>query len=188
LLTPSVNLTTHITDVVNLFKWEGLSDVVLCGHSYGGMVVGGVAEQVRPAIAAIVFLDSFVPQNGDSAGALTSHFTRDLIKAARDKGEFAITPRPAEAFGVNAKDRAWVDRMCTPHPIATFTEKIATTAAVEAIARKIHIRAPSFVNPGFDKAHARAKADPSWRTYEAPCGHDVMVDDPEWLAKILLEA
>ena len=188
LATPAVDLTTHITDVVNLIKWEQLSDVVLCGHSYGGMVITGVAEQMQPAIAAIVFLDAFVPQNGEAVVELTSAAVHDAIEAARKRNDFRLPPRPAEAFGVLPQHRAWVDGKCTPQPIATFTEKIKAIGAVERIPRKLYIRAASYVNPGFDKALARVKADPSWRTYDAPCGHDVMVDAPDWLAKLLLEA
>lgn len=185
---PQVNLSTHITDVVNVFKWEQLSDAVLCGHSYAGMVIAGVAERVASSIASIVFLDAFVPDNGDAMAALTGQAMRDAIKAALDRGETALPPRPAEFFGVNERDRAWVNGNMTPQSIATFTEKIVLTGALQRIGRKAYIRAPSYVNPGFDKALARIKADPSWRTYAATCGHDVMVDAPEWLAKILLAA
>jgi hypothetical protein len=68
-----------------------------------------------------------------------------------------------------------------------MTEKLVLTGARDRIARKSYIRAGAYPNPGFDKAHARAKADASWRTYEVPCGHDVMVDMPERLAEILVE-
>ncbi len=165
-----------------------MSDVVLCGHSYGGMVIAGVAEQMRSALGAIVFLDAFLPQNGEAVVDLTSAAVHDAIEAARKRNDFMLPPRPAEAFGVNAADRAWVDGKCTPQPIATFTETIKVTGAVQSVPKKIYIRAASYVNPGFDKALARAKADPAWRAEMAPCGHDVMVDAPEWLAKILLEA
>ena len=73
-------------------------------------------------------------------------------------------------------------------PIGTFTDKIALTGARDRIARKTYIRAASYANPGFDRALAAARSDPSWRTYEVPCGHDVMVDAPDRLAEILLEA
>ncbi len=188
LLAPGIGLSTHITDVVNVFKWEQLGDVTLCGHSYAGLVIAGVAEQMAKAISSIVFLDAFVPENGDSVIALTSQAVREALRAGQQKGELGIAPRPAEAFGVNERDRAWVDSLCTPQPIAAFTETIAVTGAYGRIAKKIFIRAASYVNPGFDQALARVKADPSWRTYDAPCGHDVMVDAPEWLAKILLDA
>jgi len=65
LLTPAVDLDTHVTDVVNLIKYEGLQNIVLAGHSYAGSIVTGVAEQMLPAIASIVFIDAFLPGNGD---------------------------------------------------------------------------------------------------------------------------
>jgi hypothetical protein len=77
--------------------------------------------------------------------------------------------------------------MCVPQPIATFLDKMTLNGARERIAKKSYIRALNNANPGFDKAMARAKADKSWRTYEVPCGHDVMVDMPERLTEILLE-
>jgi pimeloyl-ACP methyl ester carboxylesterase len=187
LMSPGVGLATHVTDVVNVFKWEQLSGVVLCGHSYAGMVISGVAEQVQPAIGSIVFLDGFVPDNGNAVVDLTGPAVREAVQGAQQKGQIGVPPRPAEAFGVNERDRAWVDSKCTPQPVATFTDKIALTGARDRIAKKTYIRAASYVNPGFDKALARVKADPSWRSYDAPCGHDVMVDKPEWLTKILLE-
>jgi pimeloyl-ACP methyl ester carboxylesterase len=77
LMRAGIDLSTHVTDIVNVMKWEGLSGVVLCGHSYGGMVVSGVAEQMADKIASIVFLDAFVPENGDAMADLTSQVVRD---------------------------------------------------------------------------------------------------------------
>ena len=187
LLAPGVGLDIHVTDVVNLLTWEQLSDVVLCGHSYGGMIITGVAEKMQPAIQSIVYLDAFVPLNGESVFDLTGPAVHKVLREAQEKNLIAVPPRSAEAFGVNEADRAWVDSQCTPQPIATFTEKLAVTGAHERIGKKTYIRAASYPSPGFDAALARVKADPSWRTYSAPCGHDVMVDAPEWLTKILLE-
>jgi pimeloyl-ACP methyl ester carboxylesterase len=188
LLRAGIDLNTHITDIVNVLKWEDLKDVVLCGHSYGGFVISGVAEQAAPLIRSIVFLDAFVPNNGESVQDLTGPAVREAIAKAVQDGDLAIAPRPAEAFNVNLDDRAWVDRMCVGQPIATFTDKIALTGARDHIARKSYIRAAYYANPGFDKALAAARADSSWRTYDVPCGHDVMVDMPERLSEILLEA
>jgi pimeloyl-ACP methyl ester carboxylesterase len=187
LLRAGIDLKTHISDIVNVMKWEGLADVVLCGHSYGGFVVSGVAEQMAPAIRSIVFLDAFVPRNGESVQDLTGPAVKESIAAALQRGDLAIAPRAAEVFGVNEKDRAWVDRMCVGQPIAAFTEKIVLTGARERIARKSYIRAKSYANPSFDKALAAAEADSSWRTYGVPCGHDVMVDMPKRLNEILIE-
>ncbi len=187
LMRAGIDVSTHVADVVNLMKWEGPSDVVLCGHSYGGFVISGVAEQMASAIASIVFLDAFVPDDGDSMFDLTSQAVRDGLKAATERGDIGVPPRPAAAFLVNEKDQAWVDRLTGPQPIGTMTEKLKLSGARERIAKKSYIRASAYPNPGFDKAFARVKADRSWRAYEVPCGHDVMVDMPERLAEILLE-
>jgi pimeloyl-ACP methyl ester carboxylesterase len=187
LLRAGINVSTHVTDVVNVLKWEGLSDVVLCGHSYGGLVVSGVAEQAGGQIGSIVFLDAFVPDDGDSMAELTSGAVRDNLKIASERGDLGVPARSAAAFLVNEKDRAWVDAMCVPQPIGTMTEAMKLTGAREKIAKKSYIRAGAYPNPGFDKALARVKADKTWRTYDVPCGHDVMVDMPERLAEILVE-
>ena len=187
LLTKDVNLTTHITDIANVIKWENLSNIVLVGHSYGGFIISGVAEQLADKVASIVFLDAFVPDNGDAMADLTSQVVRDGLKSATERGDLGVPPRPAAAFLVNDKDQAWVDALCTPHPVGTMTEKIKLTGALDRIGKKSYIRASAYPNPGFDKALVRVKADRAWRSYEVPCGHDVMVDMPQRLAEILLE-
>jgi pimeloyl-ACP methyl ester carboxylesterase len=187
LLREGLNISTHVADVLNVLKWEGLADVALCGHSYGGMVISGVAEQAADKTASIVFLDAFIPQNGDAMVNLTGPAVVEALNAAKAKGALGVAPRSAEAFGVNANDRAWVDAMCVPQPVGCFTEQMKITGAVNRIGKKSYIRAGAYPNPGFDKALARVKTDKSWRTYDVPCGHDVMVDMPERLAEILLE-
>jgi pimeloyl-ACP methyl ester carboxylesterase len=187
LMRAGINVSTHVTDIVNVLKWERLSDVVLCGHSYGGFVISGVAEQAADKIGSIVFLDAFVPANGESMASITSQAVRDSLKLATERGDIGVPARPATAFLVNDKDQAWVDSLTGPQPIATMTEQVKITGACETIAKKSYIRAGAYPNPGFDVAFARVKADKAWRTYEVPCGHDVMVDMPERLAEILLE-
>ncbi len=187
LLAKGINVSTHVTDVVNVVKWERLEGVVLCGHSYGGLVVSGIAEQIAPAISSIVFLDAFLPDNGDSMLDLTGQAVIDAARAAQQADALGVPPRKAEAFGVNEKDRAWVDSLTGLQPLGCFLEKLKLTGARDRIERKSYIRAANYANPGFDKALARVKNDPAWRTYGVPCGHDVMVDMPDRLAEILLE-
>jgi pimeloyl-ACP methyl ester carboxylesterase len=187
LLDAKVNLATHITDVVNVIKWERLSDIILVGHSYGGMVITGVAERMQLAIASIVFLDAQVPENGQSEVDIQIGARRSQILAAQEKGEVAIPPPPASSFRVNEADRPWVDAMCTPHPVSTLTEKVMESGARERIARKTFIRATGSRAPGPDAVLAKYRSAPGWRTYEVPSGHDVMVDMPERLTEILLE-
>lgn len=188
LLGQEIDLATHVADIVNVMRWERLSEVVLCGHSYGGFVISGVAEEMSAAIRAIVFLDAFLPQSGDSILKLTGPAVQDGIRAALQRGEVGVPPRPAAAFGVNEADRQWVDSLCVPQPIATFTSPIALSGAREAIAHKTYIRAKGYDNPAFDRALASVQTDPSWRCHEIACGHDVMVDMPDRLSALLLEA
>ena len=93
-----IDLTTHVDDVVGEMKWKDLDDVVLVGHSYGGMVITGVAEQMRERIAAIVYLDAFMPGDGQALADFR----------ARTSWPEPVTPAPPAAyFHVNDKDIAW---------------------------------------------------------------------------------
>src|SRR5262249_34518143 len=123
LISKDVNASTHIQDVINVIAWENLSDIILVGHSYGGIVINGVAEHVADKISSIVFLDAFLPQNGESLIEKASANTKGVINAALEHNDISIKSPPAAAFGVEENDRAWVDSKVTPQPIATFTEK-----------------------------------------------------------------
>jgi pimeloyl-ACP methyl ester carboxylesterase len=182
-----IDLSTHVADVANVLKWERLDDVVLVGHSYAGFVVSGVAERMPGAIASTVFVDAFVPETGDTVAASASPATRRLVDEVVRKGETMLPPVPAAFFQVNERDRAWVDALCTPQPLATFLEKAELTGARERIAAKAYVRAKGYDSPSFDAALAKVRAMPSWRTFELTCGHDVMIDMPERLAEVLLD-
>jgi pimeloyl-ACP methyl ester carboxylesterase len=176
LLSQSINLSTHITDVINLIRWEELNDIVLCGHSYGGIVVTGVADRIPERIAALVYLDAYVPESGKSWA--------DLRPRATPPG-LTLPPISAEVFRVNERDRQWVDQMCTPHPVACATEKLTLTGACHTVSRRLYVRATGFPSTVFDQAHERAKSDPGWIAKELPCGHDAMIDMPDELTEIL---
>jgi pimeloyl-ACP methyl ester carboxylesterase len=110
LLTPDVNLDTHILDIVNEMKWQELKNVVLVGHSYAGMVITGVAEQMEKSITSFVMLDAFFPETGEATVDLQPPAVRDGFLAAQRNGAFAVPARPAAMFNVNEKDRAWLMR------------------------------------------------------------------------------
>jgi len=186
LLAPNINLDTHILDVANEIKWQELKDVVLVGHSYGGMVISGVAERAGKAIAAFVMLDAFFSENGEALIDLTAGPVHEALLAAAKSGATSLPPRSAAAFKVNDDDRAWVDAQCTPQPIGCMLQKLTLTGARERIAHHAYIRATAYPSEPFDRALAKARAQ-GWRTYEVPCGHDVMLDQPERLAAILSE-
>ena len=184
LLTPDINLDTHILDVVNEVKLQELNDVALVGHSYGGMVISGVAEKVEKAISCFVMLDAFFPEDGQALVDLQSAPRRETILIAERNGATTIPPRSAAAFNVNAADRAWVDAQCTPQPIQCFLQRLSLSGARERIANKIYVRAKGYPSEPFDFGMARARAE-GWRVHEVACGHDVMLDMPERLADIL---
>ena len=126
----AIDLSTHIADIVNLIKWEELSDVVLCGHSYAGCVIAGVADQIPDRIKALVFLDAFVLENGESLmDIVPSEVAQALRDLAKATGEgWKVNPIPAHILGVrDPHDAAWVDAQCTPQAIATFEERIKLT-------------------------------------------------------------
>jgi pimeloyl-ACP methyl ester carboxylesterase len=186
LVNKDINLSTHITDIINFIEWENLNDIVLVGHSYGGYIISGVAEKVSGKIGSIVFLDAFVPESGDSLAASSSQPVREAIAAALGRGEVALKPVPAAVFRVNEADRAWVDSKCTPHPIGALTEKVSLTGARDKIAKKSYIRAKGYPSIPFDAALAKAKTS-TWKTFEMTAGHDAMVDQPQELTDLLLQ-
>jgi pimeloyl-ACP methyl ester carboxylesterase len=187
LMSASINLDTHIADVVNVVKWEDLADVCLVAHSYGGWPVSGALEQVRDRIGSIVYLDAFMPEDGQKGFDYASEFSRKGTLEAIAKGEVSRPPPPATAFFVNEKDRALVDGKTSAQPVGVAMQPIRLAGAREKVGRKTYVRAPKYPQPAFDQAYAAKQADPSWRTFAVPCGHDVMVDMPERLVEILLE-
>ncbi len=190
LMSRAVDLDTHIEDVVNLFQAEELHDVVLCGHYYGGMVITGVADRIAQRIRSLVYLDAFVPADGQSAlDFQPPERTVMFLEQAREKGSgWLLPPVPAARFKVNEADQAWVDRRCVPQPLACMTQKLRLGEAHKAVKRRVFIKAGAYVPSPFDSVFERIKGDPAWSAHSLPCGHDVMVDMPDDLAELLIAA
>ena len=182
LLNDNINLGTHITDVVNVIKWERLTDFVLVGHSYGGNVISGVAEKAEPAIRAIVFLDAFVPEGGPLQ--LIPQMV-DQIKQARDKGENTIKPPPVSFFQNDDSHNGWLDALLMPQPIGTYTDSLALTGARERISKKIFVRTTRYRVPIFEAAYTKVRSNPTWISFELDCGHHPMLNMPERTTEIL---
>ncbi len=185
LLSPHVDASLHIEDVVNVIKYEELNDIVLAGHSYGGNVISGVAEKAADKIRSLVFVDAFIPDDSESVLDVVQPVVADAIRAAAARGDTTVPVRDAAAFLVNEKDRAWVDRLANPQPIGAFLEKLKLTGTRDRLP-KAYVRASGYANVSFDKAYARAKAE-RWRTFEVNCGHDIMINEPDRLTEILIE-
>jgi pimeloyl-ACP methyl ester carboxylesterase len=187
LLSQDINLDTHIDDVINLIKWEDLSDVVLCGHSYGGCVVRGVVDRIGERIAKLVYLDAFVPEHGESLhNVLPPEVANLQLDLAKQHGDgWRVPPIPAEAFAVNAADAAWVDRQCTMQPLATFQQPLSLRNKSDPAIPTLFILASAWNDSPFHKFHERAKTR-GWQTLSIACGHDVMLDRPAELTQALL--
>ena len=102
------NLDTHITDVISAIEAEELNEVVLCGHSYGGIVITGAADLIFEKLSSIVFLDAFIPRHGQSMqDLLPPERRRQAEKVVRERGDGWLVPaRSAESFDVaNREDR-----------------------------------------------------------------------------------
>jgi len=188
LLLPSVNLSTHIEDIVNLMIWEDLKDVILVGHSYGGMVITGVADRAADRITDIIYLDAIVPKNGQSIldvqPAGRADWMRDRAKA---NGGLAGVPPDPELYGVtDPKAKAWVAAKCTPHPFASLSEKIRISGRpAERVRKHLYILC---TNPALDymrQFYEQALVTDGWDTMEMSTGHDAMVTEPKMLAEIL---
>lgn len=190
LLTGAVNLSTHIADVAGVFANEELDGAVLAGHSYGGMVITGVADRMPEKIAALVYLDAFLPEDGQSLFDLNVPAnTQRFIANAGDIGGLAVPPPPAAFFNVNANDAERVDRLATPFPLAAMAERLKLTGKHRSIARRIYVHGTVLPRESpFKPFYERVRNDPAWTVHALACGHHVMLDMPDKTAEILKQA
>jgi pimeloyl-ACP methyl ester carboxylesterase len=189
LLNKDINLDTHVTDIVNVIKWENLDNVCLVAHSYGGFPGSGALEKIGGNVSSIVWLDASKPRDGQKGSDWTSEAGRKMVAASFEKGDAGFGPPKLGTVFVNEKDSAWVNSKVTAQPTGTYLQPINLSGALEKAPKKTYVRLRKYPNPNFDNALAECKSDPSWRTVEnTTSGHVVMVDEPEWLAGVLLEA
>jgi pimeloyl-ACP methyl ester carboxylesterase len=183
LASSAVNLTTHILDVVNTIRWNGLegAGIVLAGHSYGGTVISGVAELVAEgAIAAGVFLDAAVPDDGQS------QYDYMGIPTPKPNGIFA-PPLDGGHVASSGSDEASTAELRTPQPMGTFTESLTLTGARERIPVLMYVAgSENRIWERRPQVH-RLRNDPRWLWRELPCGHDLYVM-PEEVANLIMEA
>jgi pimeloyl-ACP methyl ester carboxylesterase len=185
LVSPQVSLDTHIADVVNLIRWEELTDVVLCGHSYGGCVITGAADRVADRVKALVYLDAFILEDGQGLHDVLPPEVRDAQVQGAVNG-WQVQPISAEFFQVNVADRAWADAQCTPQPLATFQQPVRLRHSIPA-AKCTHILATGYEHSPFPPFHEIARTK-GWKTLTIDCGHDVMLDRPAELVAMLRAA
>ncbi|HUA76538.1 MAG TPA: alpha/beta hydrolase [Acetobacteraceae bacterium] len=170
---PTANLETHIGEVVDAVK-SRRDDVVLVGHSYAGMVVSGAADAAPSRIRALVYVDAYVPESGDSVWSLTTPRFRDLFVAG------------ARADGLSCAPPPDVDPRCRPQPMGTFLQSITLSGHWREVPRKTYIGALGWEGSPFLDLYKRLSGDPEWSTFAFDCGHNVARLRPEALTGILL--
>ena len=195
LLSADIGLSTHIEDALGAIAGANANEIILLGHSYGGMVVTGVADKLGDQIKHIIYLDAAVPEHGQS---MISQGT-DGDREALDKAEASLRqlapdgigmlPLPPDLFGI-PKDHAsydWVAKQLTPHPLKTWTDTISLqNGGSEGLARTyVHCTNPVLPETSFPYHAARAQADPSWNYHALPTGHDAMITAPLDVVAIL---
>ena len=188
LASPTINASTHVQDILNVIAFEGLGDVVLVGHSYGGQIITAVADAVPEKIRSLVYLDAFVGENGKSIFDMDSATARAAyIDMAQSNGGHTVPPLSSAIFGVNSADQAWVDSRCTPGSLATWSERLSLTGRHHQVTNRTYVFATGWNGP-FRPIYEQVRAQGGWRTYEFDCGHDVMVDLPQETADVLKAA
>ena len=190
LMSKSIDLDTHISDIVNVIKWESLTNVCLVAHSSAGFAASGALEKIGDRVLSIVWLDAFKPENGQRMRDYMGGPFLEAVTSAADKGEASFPP-PAKSspLMVAEKDAAFVQSKTTPQPLGTVLQAIKLSGARDKVAKKTYIRVPRLPHPALNKALAECKADKSWSTFElTDAGHIAMLDAPERLAELLLQS
>jgi len=191
LISPQVNLDTHVEDVVNLLQFEELERVVLVGHSYAGIVISGVADRVPQRLRQLVYLDALLLEPGKS---LFSDFppavVEQRLKAIRETGGGvgAAAALPPAAFGVkDPADAAWVARHLTPQPVGTYLQPLLLKAPLGNGLPKTYIECTGDPIATLEPTKARVRADAGWQLRTLATGHDAMVTAPAALTELLTD-
>jgi pimeloyl-ACP methyl ester carboxylesterase len=187
LLDATINLSTHIEDICNVIKYERLKDFVLAGHSYGGMVITGVADRMADRIRSLVYIDAFLPANGKSLFDYTPDANQARLDDAGAKhgGIGMSPPGPFVLPGISAEEAAEIEALRGPQPLATCLEKIKLTGAGDAIKNRMYIFAAN--NPGgpFRQFYDRVRTQAGWKTAEVNTGHGIHRERPGELITLL---
>ena len=174
-----VDLSLHTRDILQAIEYERLGDFVLVGHSYGGMVVTAVADRVPEKIRALVYLDAFVPKDGESLLDLARPEMREKLLALQG---WQVPPPPPQGM-TDKQEIAWIEGRRNPQPIGTFKEKISLQGNFKG--KKAYIFCSGYSPTSFAPFGAATKADKAWQYHELPTHHYPQISMPRELAALL---
>lgn len=185
LLSPDITLETFVTDVVNHIEAEELEDIVLVGHSFGGIAIAGAADRIPERIRHLVFLDSRILPGGRSiAEDAPQHFAERRARLGADGG---VSP-PGHSFGVpDGPDAEWVRRRVTPHPFGTYVSPLDLANPIGNGRPRTYIACTAPLHDSVLGSQAWVRSQPGWGWRELATGHDAMITAPDELAALLVE-
>ena len=176
LLHAGVNLETHVADVLAELVAHRVERVVLVGHSYGGMVITAVADRAADRVDALVYLDAFVPHDGQSCWTLTTDEQRQWYISVDDTG-YAVPPLP------------FFDERATAHPLASLMQPVRLRGDLSRFRRRDYVYATRWEGESpFALTFERLRDDLSWTTHVLDTAHNVLRDAGDEVVKILLVA
>jgi pimeloyl-ACP methyl ester carboxylesterase len=187
---PETDLETHIADVVAVLEAEELLDVVLVGQSYGGAVVTGVADRLARRVGRVVYVDAFVPRDGESVNDLSGARFAERLRALaeRDGGGWQVPVpfAPEEVVEDIPRSRqGWYLEHIGPHPLASFEQPLRLTGAGDHVPRSYISCRPSAAESWVFAPFEERARDAGWDVHSLPVGHDAHVIDPDALATML---
>lgn len=178
-LHPGITLSDHVADVLTQIEAAGFERFVLAGHSYGGMVITGVATRLGGRIDAICYIDAFLPEDGQSLWDITGEFEHDwYIRTQKHK--------PGLVDPIGREDFQPVPGVVGYHPLLTLLEAVSLTGEEKRIPRRAYVFATNWQPTPFTRFAEAVKGDRAWEYHEADASHMVMDDQPEQVAEILL--
>jgi pimeloyl-ACP methyl ester carboxylesterase len=189
---PGIKLATHVQDVVAAVQAEELQDVLLVGHSYGGMVVTGAADRLLQAgpkaVGGLVYVDAMVPLPGEGWGDQHSDDVAAARTAAALAHDHALPPPDPADFGITGADRDWLLRRQVPHPFGPYRDPLQFDGARWAALPRTFIDCTQPAYPTIAAMRQRVRQLPGFKVVELATGHCPMVTAPEALVRLLLAA
>lgn len=189
---PDIDLQTHTDDVIGLIDAEELREVVLVGHSYGGMVITAAADRLLArgsgGLRHLVYVDAMVPVPGEGWGDGHPPEIVQARQAAARAHDNALPPPDPDGFGLNGDDRAWLLRRQVPHPFGMYRVPLHFDGPRWATVPRTFVDCTRPAYPTIDAMRARVRAQPGWTIHELATGHCPMVSEPAALTAILRQA
>ena len=184
LASPSNDLETHIQDMLGVLKYEDLRDVVLLAHSYGGMVATAVADRARDRIAQLIYLDAFVPKNGQSLTDLVPPPVRQAMQDSVKSGDgWRLAPNPSPPDTSEA-DSA-VDRRASPGAIVQVLRDAGAARGRAHAAAQLHLLQAHRARGRVCAVRGARKNESGWRYFEIDASHSAQITAPEPLMALL---